>query len=250
MYKTTAAGTKSIRVFNSDYGSSPLHLTDVNGALFFVTNGGYELWKSDGTTAGTNLIKAIPIVGDYTSLDNFSSAGGLLYFVKSDYDFVNYVVIGNKLWSSDGTEQGTGPVDDPLVNTLSNFTNLTTANEKLFFGAYGYKYGLELYVGDPASSSRYIKTTAFDDLIPMEQTKSFNAVLYPNPVLDNAALQLSGNIKNVTVTIADITGKILWQKTFNNQSRINLPVEKINPGSYLLTLKTETEGKTIKFVKQ
>ena len=42
---------------------SPENLTNVNGTLlFFVPNDGthgYELWKSDGTSAGTVLVKDI-----------------------------------------------------------------------------------------------------------------------------------------------------------------------------------------------
>ncbi len=44
------------------YGSNPSSLTDVNGTLYFqATDGsnGYELWKSDGTFAGTVLVRDI-----------------------------------------------------------------------------------------------------------------------------------------------------------------------------------------------
>ena len=44
------------------YGSSPSNLTDVNGTLFFAADDGThgdELWKSDGTAAGTVLVKDI-----------------------------------------------------------------------------------------------------------------------------------------------------------------------------------------------
>ena len=48
--------------------SYPGNLTNVNGTLFFAANDGthgYELWKSDGTAAGTVLVKDInPGSGD------------------------------------------------------------------------------------------------------------------------------------------------------------------------------------------
>src|SRR4051812_33240487 len=40
--------------------SSPAHLTDVNGTLFFTASDGrlgLELWKSDGTAAGTVMVR-------------------------------------------------------------------------------------------------------------------------------------------------------------------------------------------------
>ncbi len=40
----------------------PFLLTNVNGLVYFVANdgtGGYELWKSDGTSTGTIMVKDI-----------------------------------------------------------------------------------------------------------------------------------------------------------------------------------------------
>src|SRR5579885_216210 len=45
-----------------DLGSDPRSVTTVGGTLFFVANDashGAELWKSDGTSTGTTLVKDI-----------------------------------------------------------------------------------------------------------------------------------------------------------------------------------------------
>src|ERR671924_137524 len=63
--QTTAVLVKDI--FPGSQGSFPLSLTNINGTLFFsanfsgdgVTFDGRELWKSDGTAAGTVLVKNI-----------------------------------------------------------------------------------------------------------------------------------------------------------------------------------------------
>ncbi len=65
----TTAGTVQVSDIRSGlYGSYPQQLTDVGGTLFFVARGtnptdgsssGYELWKTDGTQAGTVLVKDI-----------------------------------------------------------------------------------------------------------------------------------------------------------------------------------------------
>ncbi len=90
-------------------GSSPSNIIDVNGITFFVatTNTtGTELWKSDGTSAGTVLVKDIQ-EGIFSSYPRYlTNVNGKLYF-RAD-DGVN----GYELWQSDGTSGGTVLVKD------------------------------------------------------------------------------------------------------------------------------------------
>src|SRR5690606_17370750 len=78
--------------------------TEFNGHLYFIATDGVEasrLWKTDGTDAGTVLVKEI---GPASSTGPMTSAGGTLFFsgVTSDYNAA--------LWKSDGTTEGTVPV--------------------------------------------------------------------------------------------------------------------------------------------
>ena len=85
----TEAGTVLVKDINPNIsygypvGSYPHYLTDVGGTLFFAANDGtnsLELWKSDGTEAGTVLVADIN-PGDDGSLPNHLTAvGGMLYF--------------------------------------------------------------------------------------------------------------------------------------------------------------------------
>jgi ELWxxDGT repeat protein len=72
----------------------------VASTLFFVcgqTNG-YELWKSDGTAAGTVLVKDIYPGGDSSWPSSLTEAGGHVFFTADDG------VHGDELWTSwDGT---------------------------------------------------------------------------------------------------------------------------------------------------
>lgn len=58
------------------------------------------LWSSDGTAAGTQLVREIPLDGGYVS--RFAVAGGLAYFHTA------------QLWRSDGSAAGTFAVTDRL----------------------------------------------------------------------------------------------------------------------------------------
>src|SRR3990172_1477412 len=68
-------------------GSYPRNLTDVGGTLYFRADdgtSGEELWKSDGTTAGTVRVADIR-PGSFSSYPgNLTNVGGTLYFSASD----------------------------------------------------------------------------------------------------------------------------------------------------------------------
>ncbi|TAJ25070.1 MAG: hypothetical protein EPO68_00465, partial [Planctomycetota bacterium] len=107
--RATAAGATALKSF---YGG-PNQPTVFNGAVYFHAalngNDSYELWKSDGTAAGTVLVKDIHAgaglgLSSYASL--FTVAGNQLFFTANDG------VHGRELWSTDGTSAGTALVAD------------------------------------------------------------------------------------------------------------------------------------------
>ena len=85
-------------------------LIDIRRTLYFgVSDASHtELWRSDGTEAGTGAIKQFP-----ASVLNFSALSGTLYFGLSDASTYR-----TELWRSDGTEAGTGLVKQGFVSEL------------------------------------------------------------------------------------------------------------------------------------
>src|SRR5262245_37616704 len=111
--------------------------------VFTANNGtnGFELWISDGTAAGTKLLKDIntTTAGAYSTPYGFYGFKGKIYFAA------NNGIDGYELWVTDGTAAGTklvkdindgstGSVLDPLFAPLYTFTTL---NGKMLFGANG-----------------------------------------------------------------------------------------------------------------
>ncbi len=131
---------------NSSY---PSNLTNVNGTLFFRADDGTdgrELWKSDGTAAGTVLVKDIypGSSSDPYSLTNFN---GSLFFSANDG------TTGWELWTSDGTAAGTVLVKD--INPSyggSSPANLIDLNGTLFFVADDGANGRELWKSDGSAA--------------------------------------------------------------------------------------------------
>jgi ELWxxDGT repeat protein len=114
--------------------SSPTNLTAIGGNLYFAANDGFngvELWKSDGTAAGTFLVADInPSPGGNSTPANFTSVGNTLFFTA------NNGTLGTELWKID--EVSGTPV---LVRNIrpgapgSNPGNLVNFNNTLFFRA-------------------------------------------------------------------------------------------------------------------
>ena len=88
------------------------------------------------------------------------------------------------------------------------------------------QYGMELYAGKHRCNGKLIVSkVATEDAI--KTSLSFNAILYPNPVVSNAMLQITGNTKNVSVSITDMNGKKLWQTIISMQCLLNCLLKNI-----------------------
>ena len=149
----TAAGTRLVRAINPPSASqgdpdsfvfhSPL-LTPAGDHLFFRADDGVhgtELWKTDGTAAGTVLVKDIAPGAATARVSDLAAAGGRLYFAATDNEH------GLELWESDGTSAGTRLVEDIQPGSASSApAQLTAADGKLFFTANDGEHGRELWV--------------------------------------------------------------------------------------------------------
>ncbi|HVK13123.1 MAG TPA: ELWxxDGT repeat protein, partial [Gemmataceae bacterium] len=127
------------------YSSSPSSLTNVNGTLFFTATDathGTQLWKSDGTEAGTVLFKDFS-PGSTNWMESLANVNGTLYISASDG------TNGLELWKSDGTVAGTVLVKDIVPGSGgSGPFYLTNVNGTLYFTADDGTHGRELWTSD------------------------------------------------------------------------------------------------------
>src|SRR5262249_46283880 len=123
-----------------------------NGAIYFVANDGVhgqQLWKTDGTTAGTLLLKTVvsPNQSEARVLGGFFAFNGVLYFGATD-GFLG-TSHGVELWRTDGTEAGTFMLKDinPGIGD-SGPRSFAIYNNELYFDAFVSGVGRSIWMTD------------------------------------------------------------------------------------------------------
>ena len=148
----TAAGTVVVADINPnppgplfEGSSTPRHLTEFGGVVLFAGDdgsSGEELWRSDGTAAGTVMVRDIhPALGSSPSW--LTEYAGALYFAAGD------AAAGRELWRTDGTAAGTAMVADIAPGAAgSDPTDLHAIDAGLVFVADDGTSGRELWISD------------------------------------------------------------------------------------------------------
>jgi ELWxxDGT repeat protein len=123
LWKTdgTKAGTQMVKDINQRGGAAfhvfPTDLTNVNGTLFFPADDGVHglaLWKSDGTRAGTVLVKDFGLAEGTTGFGPYflTNVQGTLFF-----SLTSGPADMQGLWTSDGTSAGTVRISSVVADT-------------------------------------------------------------------------------------------------------------------------------------
>jgi ELWxxDGT repeat protein len=130
--------------------SEPKQLRAIGNTLYFTANNGVngrELWKSDGTDAGTVMVKDVTLdQSNSAGPTNLTVGGNKLFFLQAE------PFVGTRLWVSDGTAEGTTEVA-ALTGPVSN---LTSAGGRVVFTYNNGTNGLELWSSDGTSAGTFM----------------------------------------------------------------------------------------------
>jgi trimeric autotransporter adhesin len=165
----TAAGTVPLIADPAAPGPrNPFGLTVFQDAVWFFTGTGdprdslgepFALWRSDGTAAGTRLIKTVSLPrAEYEFLPPLLTPVGDTLFFRAD-DGVH----GSELWKTDGTTEGTVLVEDIAPGPANAHpTAFAASGGKLWFAATDGVHGLELWESDGTAAG----TRLVEDIFP------------------------------------------------------------------------------------
>ncbi|HZY84412.1 MAG TPA: ELWxxDGT repeat protein, partial [Gemmataceae bacterium] len=160
----TATGTGLVKDVNTTtIGSFPSSLTAAGGTLFFTAddspaagiNPGPEIWKSDGTREGTQLV-GTPAAPDFAFPANLTNVNGTVFFVEINGP--------PQLWTVSATAGPRLVMDFSQPNDfIASPDNLTAVGDKLFFTLIDGNTGEEdLWQSDgTAAGTRVVQTNVF-----------------------------------------------------------------------------------------
>ncbi|GHG82277.1 ELWxxDGT repeat protein [Comamonas sp. JC664] len=158
--RDTSLSAERVRSFPGDY---PSYLTPMDDVLYFMAGAadwygnpgdavhGGELWRSDGSVAGTQLVVDLRPGALGSMPKDLVVMNGALYFSADDG------VHGRELWRSDGTAEGTELVRDIEPGPVGSApSGLKVEEGWLFFSAETAGHGREVWysAGRPWGTSR------------------------------------------------------------------------------------------------
>ncbi|MBM4059942.1 MAG: hypothetical protein FJ265_02450 [Planctomycetes bacterium] len=144
---------------NSQRSSNPSNIVDLNGVAIFAatTAHGAELWRSDGTIAGTTMLKDINPGFQGSVPSKLTVAGGYVFFTAT------LPGLGQELWRTDGTPAGTILLRDIYVGVGGGAPNeLVALGNHVYFPAYDGSTGTELWRSDGTPAG----TGLWYDIVP------------------------------------------------------------------------------------
>jgi len=202
-------GPVLVKDITAGMGSTRLdNLSHANGTVYFsVAN---VVWKSDGTEAGTVVVRDTSTDMHPLKFGQFSALADTLYFVGEDD------VHGKELWKSDGTEAGTVLVKDIRQTTGDSIISTNVEHIKIgdnyYFTADDGVHGFELWKSNGTSDGTVMLKdirAGIDSSIP-SMLRKVNDTLY----------FVAGN---------DVNGRELWKSDGTQEGTVLL--RDINPGT-------------------
>ncbi len=192
----TAAGTYMVKDITPGPAGTSIGLTENSiahgGIVFFWAKDplyGYELWRTDGSAAGTYMLKDIkPGSSGSYGVSNFATANNLIFFAADDS------VHGTELWATDGSAAGTRMVKDISLATSTTYKhskprNLIAYKGEVYFSADDSIHGRELW----KTSGEANGTVMVKDICTQGSSDPSSFYIFKNHLFFAASFTCEGN---------------------------------------------------------
>lgn len=233
----TTVGTQLVKDINVGSANSVIYASTPNGMVEFnneVYSFGYngtsvEFFKTNGSLAGTTVIKTLPnIIGvSYSYVFN-----GKIYFVG-----FNSVGGSEYLYESDGTTDGTFQMV-PIIATYTtspNGFNMLAFENEMYIPAYFGSQGVEFCKLTPSLSNE-------------EWNVSDVMNVYPNPTNGIITVNVVDEWVDGQLSVTNLQGQIVLQSKLNSENE-RLDFSELHSGIYLLTIQKDGKSVTQKIIK-
>jgi len=143
------------------------------------------------------------------------------------------------------TASATG-VNYQWLDCNNNYAIISGETNQSFTTTTNGSYAVEISGLNCIDTSACIVVT---NISIIENSFENSLVVSPNPTLGNFAIDLGKNYSTTTVSITDLNGKQVHNKTYNQTQLINLELNEPT-GVYFLTVQTNEKKAVIKVIKQ
>jgi hypothetical protein len=262
---TTYPGTLNTTGKKYQSGASAYSATTINGALQFdvlspSTLNTVKVYTGTFGTREIQLKNSAGIVIDSVLVNittdtavitlNFPLTPGTGYRLTTDGALNNTNFSSNSPVLKRSTTNSTFPYPY-TVSGLISITNAWTGTATSV-AAYYYFYDWKVTSAPIVCTSVRVPVTATitSSVGIAENSTNAIALVYPNPATDKLTVSLNGSVSGkVTVSIVDITGRIVSEQAYNAADKIELNIASLAKGSYMVKVTSDSAQSVQRVVK-
>jgi hypothetical protein len=132
------------------------------------------------------------------------------------------------------------------LNCNTNFAIISGETNQSYTATTNGSYAVEITQNGCIDTSACYSITSVGII---ESSFGNQLLLYPNPTEGNFSIDLGENYKAVTITMTDLSGKVIQSKTYNESQLLNLKLEE-PVGVYLLIIEAKDKKAVIRLIKE
>jgi para-nitrobenzyl esterase len=235
-------------------------------------NGGSAAWEDSVKTTSCNFLNEIicpPATNTFstineTACDSYTSlSGNYVWTISNTYmDTIPNLAGADSIITVNLTINS---VSDITTNTVglsitannssasyqwldcnNNYTIISSETSQSFTATTNGNYAIELSENGCTDTSACIVISSVGII---ENNFGNELLVYPNPTDGNFSIDLGKNLNSTTITITDLSGKIIQSKKYNDSQILNLKIKE-PVGVYLLIIESENKKAVIRLIKE